>query len=63
LALAVRNDDIEAVGGKITTRRLGRDVVSETPNAARVRKPGTAAVPTTVRALLRTKTRRVIAIM
>src|SRR5579859_453640 len=47
---------------KMTTRRLLR-VPSTAPNAARVRKLGTAAVPTTARALLRRNTRRVMDMM
>src|SRR5271166_5874285 len=45
---------------KITTRRLLRVPGSAAPMAARARKVGTAAVPTTARALLRRKTRRVM---
>src|SRR5215469_15267306 len=44
----------------MTTRRLVRAPFSMAPNAARVRKLGTAPVPTTARALLRRNTRRVI---
>src|SRR5579872_5889342 len=45
---------------KMTTRRLLPIPASTAPNAARVRKLGTAAVPTTASALLRRKMRRVI---
>src|SRR5689334_1514309 len=45
---------------KITTSRLLRVPLSVAPNAARVRKLGIVAVPTTASALLRRKTRRVM---
>jgi hypothetical protein len=44
----------------MTTRRLLRVPASTAPKAARVRKLGTAAVPTTASALLRRKMRRVM---
>src|ERR1700721_568354 len=45
---------------EITTRRLVRRPGSTAPNAARVRKLGSAVVPTTANAPLRRKMRRVI---
>src|SRR5882762_789078 len=45
---------------KITTRRLALPPGSMEPQAARVRKLGMAAVPTTASALLRRNTRRVM---
>src|SRR5258708_32044213 len=44
----------------MTTSRLVRPPFSTAPKAARVRKLGTAAVPTTASALLRRKMRRVM---
>src|SRR5580765_328789 len=46
----------------MTTRRFFPEPVPFAENAARVKKVGIAAVPTTARAPLRTKTRRVMGI-
>src|SRR5215472_16063457 len=48
---------------KSTTRRLFVEPGSAAPYAARARKPGSAVVPTTARALLRRNTRRVMAMV
>jgi hypothetical protein len=62
LRLGVRDDDVQSVGRAALEdddQALGASAGSTAPNAARVRKLGTAAVPTTARALLRRKMRRV----
>ncbi len=63
LRLAVRNHDVQAVGRaalKNYDQTLVAHAGSTAPNAARVRKLGTAAVPTTASALLRRNMRRVM---